>query len=183
MPDSKLRSVLRKHKIEDFPYPLYYCLPYGLRFEFGEYAGRELQTAEEIFAAAFPKNHEMLIVLEKEPQGKVKKVLESFEKAAFPVERYDSETGELEVYTRTVFVAPAHMVPHTVLLDAVLKEEYYASSIYFADTQNGMLMMLYDCRGLDLAAPNSLLLSPVYQAKKHLLSLIDLPQMKLQYED
>ncbi|MBR5782926.1 MAG: hypothetical protein IKY33_01725 [Clostridia bacterium] len=186
MPDSKLRQVFRKYKIDNFPYPLYYCLPYGLRFELGrEVEGAEaLARAEEIFAAAFPKNHEMLIVLETEAEGKVKKALSDFESAAYPVEHYDSETGELTVYTRTVYAVPAHSVPHTVLFSAILAdEETYGSRIYFADVENGMIMMLYDHRGLDLAAPQALLLSSIYREKKHLLSIIDLPQMKLNFED
>ena len=185
MPDSKLRSVFRKYKIDNFPYPLYYCLPYGLRFEIGrEVEGAQaLARAEEIFAAAFPKNHELLIVLETRPEGKVAKALAALENLSFHVEKYDSETGELEVYTRTVYVAPTHRVPHTLLLDAILKQEAYSSKVYFADVENGMMMMLYDHRGCDLTAPNPLLLAPIYQEKKHLLSLIDLPQMKLQYEE
>ncbi len=183
MPDSKLRGVFRKYKIDDFPYPLYYCLPYGLRFDLREYEGRELQEAEGIFAAAFPKNHELLIVLETPPEGKVKKALAALENASFPVEKYDSETGELRVYTRSVYSAPAHSVPHTVLLDAILNDEDYAESIYFADVENGTVMLLYDKRGCDLVAPTPLILSPIYQEKKHLLSLIDLPQMKLSFEE
>lgn len=185
MPDSKLRSVFRKYKIDNFPYPLYYCLPYGLRFEIGrEVEGSAaLARAEEIFAAAFAKNHELLIVLETEPQGKVKKALSSLEQTAYPVEKYDSETGELSVYTRFVYAAPAHAVPHTILLDAILKEpDIYGSRVYFADTETAMMMMLYDERGCDLVAPNSLLLEPIYKDKKHLLSMIDLPQMKMLFE-
>ena len=184
MPDSKLRSVFRKYKIDNFPYPLYYCLPYGLRFEIGrEVEGPlALARAEEIFAAAFPKNHELIVVLETEAEGKVAKALAEMEQLAFPVERYDSETGELEVYTRTVYAMPAHQTPHTVLLDAILKQEQYGSKVYFADVETGVMMMLYDARGCDVVAPNPLLLQPIYEEKKHLLSIIDLPQMKLQYE-
>ena len=185
MPHSLLRSVFRKYKIDNFPYPLYYCLPYGLRFEIGrEVEGSAaLARAEEIFAAAFPKNHELLIVLETQPQGKVKKVLSCLEQTSYPVEKYDSETGELEVYTRTVYVAPVHGVPHTVLLSAILSEpDTYGSRIYFADTESGVMMMLYDERGCDIVAPNSLLLEPIYKDKKHLLSMIDLPQMKMLFE-
>ena len=183
MPDSKLRGVFRKYKIDNFPYPLYYCLPYGLRFDFKECVGRELQEAEGIFAAVFPKNHELLIVTEVEPQGKLKKALSALEHISFPVEKYDSETGELRVYARTVYVAKVHSVPHTVLLDAILSDERYAQSIYFADAENGMIMMVYDKRGCDLVAPTPLLLSSIYKEKKHLLSLIDLPQMKLNFEN
>jgi len=186
MPDSKLRGVFRKYKIDNFPYPLYYCLPYGLRFEIGrEVEGSEaLARAEEIFAAAFPKKHEMLVILETTPEGKVKKALADFESVCYPVEHYDSETGELTVYERTVYAVPAHRVPHTVLFSAILNdEETYGSRIYFADADNGMMMMLYDVRGLDIVAPNPLLLSPIYKEKKHLLSVIDLPQMKLNFED
>ncbi len=185
MPDSKLRSVFRKYKIDNFPYPLYYCLPYGLRFEIGrEVEGaKALARAEEIFAAAFPKNHQLLVVLETQPEGKVKKVLEPFEQTSFPVEKYDSETGELEVYTRYIYALPVHQAPHTVLLEAILKQEQYADRVYFADVDTGVMMMLYDARGCDVVAPNGLLLGPLYKEKKHLLSIIDLPQMKLQYED
>ena len=183
MPDSKLRSVFRKYKIDDFPYPLYYCLPYGLRFDFREVGGNEFAAAEEIFAAAFPKNHELLIVLETEPEGKVGKVLSSLESISYPVETYDSETGELRVHTRTVYAAPVCGVPHTVLLSAALNDEDYAERIYFVDAENGMMMLVYDKRGCDLTAPNPLLLSTVYKEKKHLLSLIDLPQMKLNFEE
>ncbi len=183
MPDSKLRSVFRKYKIEDFPYPLYYCLPYGLRFDLREYEGKELAEAEGIFAALFPKNHEMLIVLETEPEGKVKKALSSLESVSFPVEKYNSETGELRVHTRTVYAAPAHAVPHTVLISAILNDEDYAERIYFVDAENGMIMLVYDKRGCDVTAPMPQLLSSLYREKKHLLSLIDLPQMKLNFEE
>ena len=183
MPDSKLRGVFRKYKIEDFPYPLYYCLPYGLRFDFREYEGKELVEAEGIFAALFPKNHELLIVLETEPEGKVKKALSGLECASFPVEKYNSETGELRVHTRHVYAAPAHSVPHTVLLNAILSDEDYAERIYFADAENGNILLVYDCRGCDVAAPMPQLLSALYKEKKHLLSLIDLPQMKLNFEE
>lgn len=185
MPDSKLRQVFRKYKIENFPYPLYYCLPYGLRFEIGrEVEGaKALARAEEIFAATFAKNHELLVIFETEMDEKLSKALSSFEKSAFPVEKYDSETGELEVYTRTVYALPCHKVPHTLLIDAILRKEEYSSKVYFADAENGMMMMLYDSRGLDVTSPNPQLLAPIYKEKKHLLSLIDLPQMKLQFED
>ncbi|MBQ6947710.1 MAG: hypothetical protein IJN42_06635, partial [Clostridia bacterium] len=165
MPDSKLRSVFRKYKIDNFPYPLYYCLPYGLRFEIGrEVEGAEaLARAEEIFTAVFPKNHEILVVLETEAEGKVAKALADFEQVSFPVEKYDSETGELEVYTRYVYALPTHRAPHTVLLDAILKQEKYADKVYFADVETGVMMMLYDLRGCDVVAPNSLLLSPIYK--------------------
>lgn len=183
MPDSKLRQVLRKYKLENFPYPLYYCLPYALRFDFREYEGQELFKAQEIFAAAFPKNHEILVVLETKPDGKVAKALERFESICCPVEKYDSETGELDVYERTVYALPSHSVPQTILLGAVLGDENYAEKIYFADVESGVIMMLYDKRGCDLAAPNPMLLSGIYKEKKHLLSLIDLPQMKMNFEE
>ena len=185
MPDSKLRGVFRKYKIDNFPYPLYYCLPYGLRFEIGrEVEGEKaLLRAEEIFAAAFPKNHELLIVLDTAPADKVAKALQGLESCVFPLEKYDSETGDLEVYERHIYAAPVHGVPHTILLSAILREERYGSQVYFVDVQSGMIMMLYDERGADLVAPNPQLLTPIYREKKHLLSLIDLPQMKLQYED
>lgn len=184
MPDSKLRSVFRKYKIDNFPYPLYYCLPYGLRFEIGrEVEGAAaLARAEEIFAAVFPKNHELLIVAEGGLSGKCAKALEGFENVSFPVEKYDSETGELEVYTRTVYCLPVHRMPHTVVLETILREEEYSGKVYFADAQSGIMMMLYDSRGCDVVAPTPGLLSPIYQEKKHLLSMIDLPQMKLLYE-
>lgn len=183
MPDSKLRGVFRKYKIDNFPYPLYYCLPYGLRFDFREAEGKELSAAEEVFAAAFPKNHEVLIVLETAPEGKVKKALSSFESVSFPVEKYDSETGELSVYERFVYAAPAHSVPHTVLLTAAVNDEDYAERIYFVDVEKGTVMLTYDQRGCDLVAPDPALLAPIYREKKHLLSLIDLPQMKLNFEE
>ncbi len=183
MPDSKLRGVFRKYKIDNFPYPLYYCLPYALRFDLREYEGQELMQVQSIFESAFPKNHELLVALETAPEGKVQKALEGFESAVVPMEKYDSETGELSVYERHIYALPAHKVPKTILFTAVLSDEYYAEKIYFADVENGVIMMLYDARGCDISAPRLELLGGLYKEKKHLLSLIDLPQMKLNFED
>ncbi len=185
MPQSKLRSVFRKYKIENFPFPLFYCLPYALRFEIGgEVEGAAaLQRAEEIFAASFDKKEEMLVVFECPVGDKVEKAMKDFECDVVPTEKYDSETGELSVYDRRIYACPCYKVPHTVLLSAILNtSEQYGSSIYFVSVESGKMMMLYDGRGCDVAAPNSLLLAPIYRDKKHLLSVIDLPQMKLNYE-
>ena len=183
MPDSKLRGIFRKYKIDNFPYPLYYCLPYALRFDLREHEGQELEQMQSIFESTFPKNHELILVLETAPEGKVKKSLEGIESTVLPIEKYDSETGELSVYERHIYALPAHKVPKTILFSAVLSDEYYAEKIYFADAENGVIMMPYDARGCDISAPMPQLLSGLYKEKKHLLSLIDLPQMKLNFED
>ncbi len=183
MPDSKLRGVFRKYKIDNFPYPLYYCLPYALRFDLREYEGKELLQAQDIFESAFPKNHNLLVVLETAPEGKVQKALEGFESVTLPLEKYDSDTGELSVYERYIYEMPAHSVPKTILLSAILGDSDYAEKIYFADVETGVIMMLYDRRGCDISAPMPQLLGGLYKEKKHLLSLIDLPQMKLNFEE
>ena len=185
MPQSKLRSVFRKYKIDNFPFPLFYCLPYALRFEIGnEVEGAAaLARAEEIFAACFDKNEEMLVVFECPVADKVEQSVAGFENEVVTLEKYDSETGDLSTYDRRIYNCFCYQVPHTVLLDAILKHpEQYGSSIYFVSVENGKMMMLYDGRGCDVSAPNSLLLAPIYKDKKHLLSVIDLPQMKLNYE-
>lgn len=178
-----LHAVFRKYKISEFPYPLYYCLPYGLRFVIGDEVtgAAALSRAEQIFAAAFPKQDNLLVVIEGdvEPISALKKL--DYESEL--IEVFDEDTAELRVITRSVYGAPAHGVPHTVLLDSILKNpDEYGSKIYFVDTDTGMMMMLYDERGADLVAPRPEPLAPIFRDLKPMLSIIDLPDMKLKFE-
>lgn len=179
-----LHAVFRKYKIDGFCYPLYYCLPFGLRFVIGEeVSGADaLARAEEIFGAAFPKQNEMLVVIEGDTEPI--KALQKLSHESYPVEIFDEDSAELKVITRHLFGGKVCTVPHTALLDAILKHpEEYGSRIYFVDTETGIMMMLYDEQGADVVAPSAKLLSPIYKEKKHILSLIDLPNMKLLFED
>lgn len=185
MLESYLTSVFRKYKVENFAYPLFYCFPYGLRFEIAvdDQSATSLSRAEKVFSAAFAKGHEMLLVFEGKIGERLQKKLSALEHEEIPAERYDSETGEFTVYTRYIYKALCHELPHTVLLDEIIRHpESYQSEVFWMDCETGVMMMLYDERVCDLASPDPKHLAPVYQQLKSMLSIPDLPQMKLNFE-
>ena len=174
-----LRLIFRKYKIDDFVYPLFYCLPFALRFE----PKNAPEKDAELFRQAFAKDQDVLVVVEDEPEAKFSALLEPFACSKAIHERYNSEDGSFLRYPRFVYNVPTDDMPIEKALNILLEfPEIYRNRVFFAAPESGILMTVYDKRGCDIAAPRRELLQPLFDGFKDCLSEIDLPQMRMNFE-
>lgn len=162
---SDLRTVFRKYKIDSFVYPMFYCLPFALRFE-----GTEI--LRRVFHDAFPGA--FLLVTEGETHR-----FRTAETERETQERIDLDSGEFTVYERQVTPFSAGHLPERFFED-VKKETV---PVFCVDPETGMMLTVYGGEGFDICAPRPEPLAPLYKKFKAYLSLIDLPEMKLKFEE
>ena len=180
MLEAMLSAVFRKYKIDDFVYPMFYCLPFALRFQTTE------ENAPTVDRSLFEQSFEvsrLMVVVEGEVEEKLPALFAAGEAEEAVHEAYDPESGESRVYTRHLYLCERKKLDVQAMLNLLISEELYYTRAFIVSPDDGMLMTIYGHQGVDIAAPQSMLLLPLYCQNKPYLSVIDLPQMKLLFDE
>ncbi len=165
MLSNDLYGVFRRYRIDGFVHPMFYCLPFALRFEGTDILAKVFHDA---FAGDF------LVVTEGETDRFC-----SGETEREPAERYDPESGEFFSFVRQITPCGVKDVASGFFED-LRKADI---PVFVVDPDSGVMLTVYGGKGFDIAAPRPEPLAPLYKKFKGSLSLIDLPEMKLKFEE